>query len=203
VAPRRYQALVFDLGGVIASHDNGLLYRGIAARCTAPDALARIRGSVADRDLGTGRVLVREIHRRLRETLGLTVEWPEFAELWCTHLGLDPVMLDYVEALAREQRVLLFSNTNAEHWDFLVQLSAGRLGRLEAYLSHEIGQVKPDAEAFLDVARRAGIEPRHSLFIDDIAANIDGARAVGFEALLFTGQAALAGHLAAAARPPV
>jgi len=92
--------------------------------------------------------------------------------------------------------VLLFSNTNAEHWDFLVRLSAGRLGRFEAYLSHEIGQVKPDAEAFLDVARRAGIEPQRCLFIDDIAANIDGARAVGFEALLFTGQEALEAYLA-------
>jgi len=196
MAPPRRQALVFDLGGVIASHDNALLFRRLAAHCTAPDALARIRGSVADRDLGTGRIPVREIHHRLSETLGLTVDWPGFIELWCSHLGLDFAMLDYVETLSREQRVLLFSNTNAEHWDFLVRLSAGRLGRFEAYLSHEIGQVKPDAEAFLDVARRAGIEPQRCLFIDDIAANIDGARAVGFEALLFTGQEALEAYLA-------
>ena len=194
----RYEALVFDLGGVIASHDNNLLYRSIAARCTAPDALARIRGAVADRDLGTGRIAVREIHRRLVDTLGLAADWPGFAELWCSHLGLDAEMLDYVEALARHNRVLLFSNTNAEHWDFLVELSAGRLAVFEAYLSHEIGQVKPDAAAFLDVARRAGIAPQRCLFIDDVAANMDGAKAVGFEALLFTGRQALEAHLTAA-----
>jgi FMN phosphatase YigB (HAD superfamily) len=196
VASLRFEALVFDLGGVIASHDNELLYRSIAAQCAAPDALARIRGAVADRDLGTGRMSVSEIHRRLTETLGLRADWPGFAALWCSHLGLDGAMLDYVEGLARQQRVLLFSNTNAEHWDFLVELSAGRLAGFEAYLSHEIGQVKPDAEAFLDVAGRAGIEPRRCLFIDDAAANIDGARAVGFDALLFTGQPALEAYLA-------
>jgi FMN phosphatase YigB (HAD superfamily) len=192
----RYQALVFDLGGVIATHDNALLYRRIAAHCAAPDALARIREAAADPDLATGRIPVSEIHRRLAETLGMTVDWPDFARIWCSHLGLDPAMLAYVEALALDRRVLLFSNTNAEHWDFLVQLSGGRLGRLEAWLSHEIGLMKPDAAAFLTVAGRAGLEPERCLFVDDVAANIDGARSAGFQALLFTDQAALAAHLA-------
>ena len=191
-----FEALVFDLGGVIASHDNAQLFQTLARHCTAPDALARIRDAVADRDLGSGRIPVREIHRRLEETLGLSAGWDDFAALWCSHLGLDTAMLDYVETLARRQRVLLFSNTNAEHWDFLVGLSEGRLAGFEAYLSHEIGQVKPDSEAFRTVAERAGITPQHCLFIDDRQDNIDGARAIGFEALLFTGQADLAAYLA-------
>jgi putative hydrolase of the HAD superfamily len=192
----RFEALVFDLGGVIASHDNDLLYRRIAARCTQADALERLRGATGDRDLGTGRLKVEGLHRRLCAEYGLAAEWPEFAGIWCSHLGLDSAMLDYVEGLARAQRVLIFSNTNAEHWDHIVALSEGRLGRFEAYLSHEIGQMKPDTEAFLDVARRAGIAPSRSLFIDDVAANIDGAKAAGFEALLFTGQGALEAYLA-------
>lgn len=195
MAARRFQALVFDLGGVIASHDNELLYRAIAARCSAPDALARVRGSTRNRDLGTGRLTVRALHDHLRATLGLEADWPEFAPLWCSHLGLDGAMLDYVEALARDRRVMIFSNTNAEHWAFAVALSNGRLAAFEAYLSHEIGQVKPDAEAFLDVARRARIEPRDCLFIDDLQENVDGARAVGFEAWRFTSQADLAAYL--------
>jgi FMN phosphatase YigB (HAD superfamily) len=193
--PTRFDALVFDLGGVIASHDNDLLYRRVAARCTMPDALDRLRGASGDRDLGTGRLKVSGLHRRLCTEYGLVADWPEFAGLWCSHLGLDPAMLDYVEGLARQQRVLIFSNTNAEHWNHIVALSEGRLGRFEAYLSHEIGQVKPETEAFLDVARRAAIDPRRSLFIDDAAANIDCARAAGFEALLFTGQEALEAYL--------
>jgi len=193
--PTRFEALVFDLGGVIVSHDNDLLYRRVAARCTMPDALDRLRGASGDRDLGTGRLKVSGLHRRLCTEYGLVADWPEFAGLWCSHLGLDPAMLDYVEGLARQQRVLIFSNTNAEHWNHIVALSEGRLGRFEAYLSHEIGQVKPETEAFLDVARRAAIDPRRSLFIDDAAAHIDGARAAGFEALLFTGQEALEAYL--------
>jgi putative hydrolase of the HAD superfamily len=192
---RRFDALIFDLGGVIASHDNELLYRRLAERCAAPDALMRIRGSTGNRDLGTGRLTVRALHGRLGETLGLTADWPEFAALWCSHLGLDLAMLDYVEDLARRQRVMIFSNTNAEHWDFVDALSGGRLKRFEAYLSHEIGQVKPDEAAFLDVASRAGVTPGDCLFVDDLEANVDGARAAGFQALRFTGLADLAAYL--------
>lgn len=195
--PARFEALVFDLGGVIASHDNDLLYRRIATRCATPDALERLRGWSGDRDLGTGRLTVGGLHRRLCTEYGLAADWPEFARIWCSHLALDPPMLDYVERLARQRRVLIFSNTNAEHWDHLVALSEGRLGRFEAYLSHEIGQVKPDRAAFLDVAARAGIEPSSSLFIDDLAANIEGAGAAGFQTLLFTGRAALEACLSA------
>ena len=38
-----YDALVFDLGGVIVPHDNELLYRRLAECRTAPEALERIR----------------------------------------------------------------------------------------------------------------------------------------------------------------
>ena len=146
-----------------------------------------------------GREPVSALHARLVAQCGLDADWPGFVRIWCSHLGLDPAMLDFVEALAARHRVMLFSNTNAEHWDFLVALSQGRLARLEAYLSHEIGAEKPAIEAFQLVAFKAGIEPARSLFIDDIERNIEGARSTGFEAFHFTGQAGFERYLAAAA----
>ena len=40
--------------------------------------------------------------------------------------------------------------------------------------------------------------PERCLFIDDVAANVEGARAAGFQAEVFTGQAALEALLRAA-----
>jgi HAD superfamily hydrolase (TIGR01509 family) len=193
--PAPYQALVFDLGNVIATHDNDLLFRRIAAECAAPDAMAQLKAAVADRDLGTGRIGVRDIHDRLVRQLGLKTAWSDFPALWCSHLGLDLDMLDRVEALARATRVMIFSNTNREHWEFEVALSRGRLARFEAYLSYELGLVKPDAASFAEVARRAGIAPERSLFVDDLAENVAGAQGVGFDAIRFTGRMALDAYL--------
>ena len=72
-----------------------------------------------------------------------------------------------------------------------------RLGRLERYLSHEIGLAKPSRESFLEVARQAGVEPSRAVFFDDVEANVLGARAAGFQSELFTDQASLARTLKA------
>ncbi len=193
-----FDALVFDLGGVIVPHDNELLYRRLADQCAADDALDRIRTLAHDDRYGTGELTIADLHDRLCRDLGYGLPWADFAEVWCSHLGIDIAMLDFVTGLAARHRVMLFSNTNREHWDHLVAMTNGRLASLEAYLSFEIGLVKPSQQAFHWVAAQAGIAPSRSLFIDDLPANVDGARAAGFQAVVFTGQAALEEYFATA-----
>jgi putative hydrolase of the HAD superfamily len=186
-----WQALIFDVGGVIVPHDNEMLYARLAGRCAAPDAHARIRGQSGMTGVGSGAVSVQELHRRMARDLGYQGDWATFADDWCCHLGLDLSMLDFVEQLARENRVALFSNTTDVHWARVGALSDGRIDRFEQYLSHEIGLEKPAVEAFELVAERGGFEPARCLFFDDVEANVEGARRAGFQAELFTGQSAL------------
>jgi len=190
-------ALVFDLGGVIVPHDNDLLYRRLAERCRPAQAAEAIVALVQDPRYERGELPIAHLHERLQQAAGYAFRWDAFVADWCSHLGLDTAMLDYVERLAAAQRVLLFSNTNREHWEYLVRLSGGRLGRLEAYLSHEIGAAKPSLASFRLVAARAGIDPARSVFIDDKPENVEAARRAGFRAEVFVGQDALERTLAA------
>jgi HAD superfamily hydrolase (TIGR01509 family) len=193
-----FAALVFDVGGVIVLHDNEALFLRLARRCGAPDAAAAIRAAVRDPGYERGALPIAHLHERLRRDAGYAEDWDRFRADWCSHLGLDAAMLDYVERLAARRRVLLFSNTNREHWDHLLRLSDGRLGRFEAYLSHEIGDAKPALSAFHRVAAAAGIAPARALFVDDKPGNVEAARQAGFAALVFTGQAELERALAEA-----
>lgn len=193
-----FAALVFDLGGVIIPHDNEQLYRRLAASCTAPDAIEVIRAKAADPRYYTGELTIAALHRDLRRELGYGLDWHGFQLDWRCHLSLDRGMLELVERLARTTRVMIFSNTNREHWEYLVEFTGGALGRLEAYLSYEIGLAKPDLASFRAVAARAGIDPGRSLFIDDREENVTAARHAGFHAEIFTDQASLEQVLAAA-----
>ena len=193
----RFMALVFDVGGVIVPHDNDALYRRLAARCAAPQAEAVIRAAARDPGYERGALPIAHLFARLRREAGYAADRDTFHADWCSHLGLDAGMLDYVERLAARRRVLLFSNTNREHWDHLLRLSDGRLGRFEAYLSHELGDAKPALSAFRRVADAAAIDPARALFVDDKPANVEAARRAGFAAILFTGQAEFARCLAA------
>ena len=188
-------ALVFDLGNVIIRHDNEVLRRRLVSRCAAPDAAERMTRIAHERRYGTGELTTADLHKRLVDELGYGGDWPTFAGDWCCHLSLDPDMLAFVEQLAGRYRVLIFSNTNAEHWAHAMGLSEGRLAAFEPYLSHEIGDLKPAISAFNIVAEKAGLDPARCLFFDDIADNVAAARKAGFQAEVFTTKAALAACL--------
>jgi FMN phosphatase YigB (HAD superfamily) len=194
----RFEALVFDVGGVIVPHDNDVLYRRLAGRCRPPPDPAAIGAAARDPRYETGQLPIAHLHERLRREAGYAPAWDAFVADWCSHLVLDWAMLDYVEGLAQRRRVLLFSNTNHEHWTHLLRLSDGRLGRFEAHLSHEMGDAKPALSAFRRMAALAGIDPARALFIDDKPDNVRAAHAAGFAAVVFAGQAALERYLAAA-----
>jgi len=187
-----FEALIFDAGGVFIPHDNPALSRRLAERCAEPDsALAEIDRLWWQECYATGETPVRRLHEQLTRELGYRAPWDTFLEDWSSHLDVDLGMVDLIERLARANRVLVFSNTTAEHWGRVEVLTGRRLVHLETYLSHEIGAVKPHLPAFRLVAERAGIEPGRCLFIDDRADNVEGARQAGFQAEVFTDQAGL------------
>jgi glucose-1-phosphatase len=194
-----YDALIFDVGGVFVAHDNERLFRTLAASCMAQDALARIRAATSDSALATGARGIESLHRDLVRDLGYTRDWDGFLADWSSHFTVDREMIDLLERLAASNRVLLFSNTNAEHWRAVLRLTGGAIGRYEAYLSHEISDIKPRASAFQLVAARASIRPPHTLFVDDLAENVAAARALGFHGHVFTSRNEFERFLAAAA----
>ena len=152
--PLPFDALIFDVGGVIVPHDNDVLHRRLTERCLFPNAQAWVSAAVRDRRYETGELPIAALHERLRRDAGYGLGWDGFVADCGRRLGLDQATLDFVERLAAVNRALLFSSTNREHWEHLLRLSDGRIGRFEACLSHEIGQAKPSAAAFAIVAAR-------------------------------------------------
>ena len=114
-----FQALVFDLGGVLVAHDNAVLYQRLASRCANACTPQTVVGLMRKTDWGSG-VAISTLHDQLRGELGYGLGWDEFVADWCCHFAVDDSMLGFVERLATHNRVMLFSNTNQEHWDFLV-----------------------------------------------------------------------------------
>ena len=57
--------------------------------------------------------------------------------------------------------------------------------------------IKPDVAIYERHAKDFGLSPEHSVFIDDSLANVEGARAAGWQAVHFTGADKLKADLAA------
>jgi HAD superfamily hydrolase (TIGR01509 family) len=63
--------------------------------------------------------------------------------------------------------------------------------------SAEVGAAKPSAEIFAAALAAAGVVAGAALFVDDAAANVAGAAALGIPGHLYRGAAALADRLRA------
>lgn len=185
------EVFVFDLGGVIANHDMDFWYRRLASRCDCDNDDSRLRSALHDTRYSTGQASIAELHKHLVTTLNYHGPWEEFLLDWSCHFDIDQEMIKLLAWIARDRRVIIFSNTNREHWEYLVHASGDALANYEAFLSYQLGQAKPSLNSFRTVAARARIAPERSLFVDDRPENIAAAKEVGFQAALFTSRNAL------------
>ena len=99
------------------------------------------------------------------------------------------------EALAARGPVYGLSNFSRELFDRI----APSYPFLEAFtglvLSADEGVNKPDPRIYAALCARVGLAPERLVFIDDIAANVAAARAMGMAGIVFTDAAALAAAL--------
>ena len=184
--------LIFDLGGVIVGHDNDLLWSrlaGLTPHANAAPTAVTIAGAVRGSGIGDGRVSVQELHRSLVDQFQMDDDWERFAAAWSSHFSPMPAMERVIARLASAEeaahRLRLLSNTNAEHWQYL----RGHYPLLSHFelilLSHDLGLLKPDMAIYREAARLAGVELQQCFFTDDRQDNVDGANAVGMDALRF------------------
>jgi putative hydrolase of the HAD superfamily len=85
--------------------------------------------------------------------------------------------------LAGDYRLACLSNLNPLHWERCVELGVDQLFA-DRFLSFELGLRKPQPESYAAVIDRLGVAPGEVMFFDDVAANVDAARAAGMGATL-------------------
>lgn len=189
--------LVFDLGGVLVRHDNDLLYDRLAARCVDPVAAReRIIVALDEPDIGTGRLGIDRLHTRLVQELSFADPYDAFLAIWSSHFSEEPGMEALVRDLATRHRTIIFSNTNAPHIEHIEANFPVYRCAHAAYLSYELGLVKPDAGAFQRVLELESRRARDCIFIDDRPENTAAAEALGIETVTFTSREALLAALA-------
>jgi putative hydrolase of the HAD superfamily len=98
-----------------------------------------------------------------------------------------PGIAALLAAAARRMPLYAFSNTNPAHVAYFSVAYAELLSHFRTvFLSSTIGLRKPDAAAYDHVVEAIGVPASRILFFDDLAANIEGARARGLQAIHVT-----------------
>jgi FMN phosphatase YigB (HAD superfamily) len=186
VATALVDAVVLDLGNVLVFHDDAVLLEALAARGdTTPEAVRSALKPVWE-PCNRGHLSGAELRRAVTGAAGFDVDDAAFVDVWNCHFRFHTEVLPTVESLFGRVKVLLLSNTNATHLDWI----RPRLPILERFdslvLSYELGLAKPDPGIFAEALRRAGTTPERTAFFDDVAAYVDAACALGIRGHVFT-----------------
>jgi putative hydrolase of the HAD superfamily len=194
------KTLIFDLGGVVVPLDFPRAYREISAY--SPHSTEEIRRRIGATDLylrsESGRIETPDFIREMSQALGLDVDEATFRRIWCSVFPPRTLLEDdLLEALHQRRRILLLSNTNAVHFEWIRE-NYPILRHFDGFvLSYEVGHMKPAPEIYREAVRRAGCRPEECYFTDDTAANVEGAIREGLDAVEFVSSDRLRADLAA------
>ena len=200
---RRFAAGIFDLGGVLVDWDPRHLYRKLFAGDVEgmERFLAEVTTPQWNLQMDAGRAFQGAIDE-------LKADHPDKTQLIQAYYDRWPEMLgrvdDGVAQIIRDVRkaglrVFALSNWSAETF------AIGRplIPELELFddilISGEARRTKPDKALFQLACARFGVLPAKTFFVDDAAANVQGARSIGLKAIQFTNAAALRSALEALA----
>lgn len=184
------EAIIFDLGRVLV---DVVISDEFRSALDWPSAEGRDDGErrrVFERlytDFSTGRLAAEQFHRRLCRQGGLHLAYREFVRLWCSLVhplaGAEQLFYEVAQCLP----VGLLSDTDPLHWQHVLEHYpfVGRI--VNPTLSFRIGVLKPDPRAYRAAADNVGCPPPACLFIDDKPENVDGARQVGMNGVVFRG----------------
>jgi len=190
LSPNSADALLFDLGRVVLDIDFGKALACWAghAGCPPAELATRFVREEAYRHHEIGKIEDAVYFDSLRKGLGIGISDAQFLEGWnAIFAGEMPGIAPLLKRAAGRLPLYAFSNTNRPHVEYFSKEYADVLSHFrEMFLSSTIGLRKPDAAAYDHVVKAIGVPASRIVFFDDLADNIEGARARGLTAVHVT-----------------
>ncbi len=182
------KTIVFDFGKVICHFDHARASRRLAELTTVPEAriFRVLYGGELEDAYESGRIDTAEFLRQVRDRCELRCSEDQLIDAYADIFWPNDPVCRLLPGLARSHRLLLLSNTNELHArKFLPQLKEPLSHFHKLFLSHEVRFRKPRREIYEHAHAHAECGMEECVFIDDVAANAEGARAFGWNALVY------------------
>lgn len=192
--------LYFDLGNVLLFFDHEIACQNVASLLDRDvDAIRELLFSgKLQEDYESGRISDEEFHSVVCKELNVQCAMESLKLAVSDMFALNAAIFPVLSQVWRDgSRMGILSNTCSAHWEFVQRQRYHMLfDFFETFaLSFELQAMKPAAAIYQSAAELAGVDAAEIFFVDDKPENVAGAKAAGYDAVLFTDTVTLARDL--------
>jgi len=188
--------IIFDLGGVFIHIDYPKTEAAFVAAGVPHfhELYTQHHANPLFEDLETGKISAETFYHQFRATSGINLSDETIEACWNAMLGdFYQSALTWLGDIKNKYNIYLYSNTNSIHYNAFSALFTQQTGLnnfddyfITAYYSHTLGLRKPYAASFTAILEKEKLVAAETLFIDDTAVNIAGAREAGLQTIHLT-----------------
>jgi HAD superfamily hydrolase (TIGR01509 family) len=188
---RRPKAILWDLGGVLIEVDLDAS-RGLWNRHTGLDGTyfddaffeSKLWAQMVIGEVDASGIMS-SIDGFLERVGGQPVSSAVLTDIWNACLRPRSQVVELIRLGAEQAETGVLSDTDLIHADY-IQRTAGFFDVVKAWtFSFEVGKRKPHPSIYIEALARLGADPKQTLFIDDRIENVNGARAIGMDSVLY------------------
>ncbi len=186
-----FRAVIFDIGGVLWRLIDSSLHHKWETRLGLPEGGLGViiwRSPISDQAM-IGQATPVDVWAQVGERFSLTPDELEAlqTDFWSA-AAFDRELLDFIQSLKPKVKTGIISDAFLDARDMV----EGRLDKFDVMVfSAEEGVRKPNPEIYRRALSRLGVAAEEAIFVDDVLANVQGARALGIHAIHFTNSAAV------------
>jgi len=185
--------IIFDLGGVFLNINFQLTSQAFAKLGVTNfnNMFTQHYSNPLFELLETGKITEYEFYDAFREATQVALTNQEIKDAWnALLLDFPPERIQWLEKIAKQYKVYLFSNTNQIHYDYFIEQFAQQFNGkhfndyfIKAYYSQDLGLRKPYPNAFEAILTEQSLNPAETLFIDDTIKNVEAAASLGMQTI--------------------
>jgi len=186
--------IIFDLGVVLINIDTDLSVKAMKELgfSNFQESYTLFKQTDLFNKLEKGLINPTDFRNELRKHIADEVSDDKFNKAWnAMLLDFPKERIDLIKKLSEKYNIYLLSNTNEIHYNQYIQDFENQFGFdfnslfVKAYYSFKTGMRKPDLEIFQTALSDSKLNPKETLFIDDLKVNIESAKYAGLQTLWF------------------
>lgn len=180
------RCVISDLGKVIIFFDNNIFFEKIANFSPfSKDEIRELTSAHFDliESFDKGDLTPKEFYNQAIRKLEARIDYNKFYSIYNDVFSLNPPVLQIMKRLKRNYRLVLLSNTDVMRFSFVKKKFPEIMIFDEYVLSYEAGFMKPHPQIYKEALKRAAVEPKECIFIDDLKENIKAAAKLGINGI--------------------